>query len=167
MESLGEPAAFRASPVVLCFLFRDAPDGPQVLMGLKKTGFGLGRVVTLGGHIEAGETPEQAAVREVEEESGVQVREPDLERAGTIEWIFPAQPGLDMSTVLFRAHRWDGDPVETDEILPAWYPAGGMPYARMWPDSAHWMPRLLAGQYFDAVVTIADDNVNVAGVVFS
>ncbi|WP_308219819.1 8-oxo-dGTP diphosphatase [Arthrobacter jinronghuae] len=158
---------FRASPVVLCFLFRETPDGGQVLMGLKKTGFGLGRVVTLGGHIEAGETPEQAAVREVEEESGVIVAENDLTRAGTIEWIFPAQPKLDMSTVLFRAHRWDGEPTESDEILPAWYPAGEMPYAKMWPDSALWMPRLLAGDYFNAVITIAADNVNVSSVVFS
>ena len=163
----GRMQAFRASPVVLCFLFRDIPDGTQVLMGLKKTGFGLGRVVTLGGHIEAGETAEQAAVREVAEESGVVVAEHDLIRAGTIEWIFPANPALDMSTVLFRAHRWEGEPEETDEILPAWYPAGGMPYDRMWPDSALWMPRLLAGEYFDAVVTIADDNVNVANIVFS
>ncbi|MCC3301952.1 8-oxo-dGTP diphosphatase [Arthrobacter sp. zg-Y895] len=158
---------FRAAPVVLCFLFRETPDGPQVLMGLKKTGFGLGRVVTLGGHIEAGETPEQAAVREVEEESGVIVAENDLQPAGTIEWIFPAQPGLDMSTVLFRALRWNGEPAESDEILPAWYPAGDMPYANMWPDSALWMPRFLAGEYFNAVITIADDNVNVASVVFS
>lgn len=166
MPAGGVPA-FRASPVVLCFLFRNTQDGPQVLMGLKKTGFGLGRVVTLGGHIEAGETPEQAAVREVEEESGVVVAEADLQQAGTIEWIFPAAPALDMSTVLFRAQRWEGDPVETEEIRPAWYPAGEMPYARMWPDSAHWMPRLLAGEYFDAVVTIADDNVNVASILFS
>ncbi|UWX98202.1 NUDIX domain-containing protein [Arthrobacter zhaoxinii] len=159
---------FRASPVVLCFLFRETEqDGREVLMGLKKTGFGLGRVVTLGGHIEPGETPEQAAVREVEEESGVVVAEQDLRRAGTIEWIFPAQPGLDMSTVLFRAHRWAGEPGETDEILPAWYPATDLPYSRMWPDSAHWMPRLLSGDYFNAVITIAADNVNVASVDFS
>ena len=89
----------RAVPVVLCFLLRDTPQcGTEVLMGLKQTGFGIGRIVTLGGHVEPGETPAQAAVREVFEESGVTVTEADLEYAGTVEFVFPAQPDWDMST---------------------------------------------------------------------
>ena len=165
----GTPApAPRAVPVVLCFLMRETPQrGPEVLMGLKQTGFGVGRIVTLGGHVEPGESPEQAAVREVREESGVTVAEADLESAGTVEFIFPARPEWDMSTVVFRARVWEGEPAPSAEIIPAWYPVGDVPYAQMWPDSAHWMPEVLAGRTFNAVVTLAADNESVASVVFS
>ncbi|MDN3481741.1 8-oxo-dGTP diphosphatase [Arthrobacter sp. APC 3897] len=158
----------RAVPVVLCFLMRDTPEqGTEVLMGLKQTGFGTGRIVTLGGHVEPGETPAEAAVREVFEESGVTLRERDLERAGTIEFVFPARPEWDMSTVVYRARTWEGEPAQSPEIIPTWYRVGEVPYARMWPDSAHWMPEVLAGRYFDAVVTLGPDNESVAGIVFS
>ena len=165
----GSPALSpRAVPVVLCFLMRDTPErGAEVLMGLKQTGFGVGRIVTLGGHVEPGETPAQAAVREVFEESGVTVAEQDLEPAGTVEFIFPARPEWDMSTVVYRARAWDGEPAPSVEIIPAWYPVDKVPYARMWPDSAHWMPEVLAGRSFDAVVTLAVDNESGASVVFS
>ena len=163
-----KPASPRATPVVLCFLMRATAAGAQeVLLGLKKTGFGIGRVVTLGGHVETGETPEEAAVREVFEESGVALTEADLEPAGTIEFIFPAKPEWDMSTVVYRAWNWTGDPAASEEIDPEWYPVTAVPYGRMWQDSAHWMPHVLAGEYFAAAVTLAPDNECVASVVFS
>ncbi len=47
----------------LCFLLRDSATGTrQVLLGEKLRGLGTGRVVGLGGHIEAGETAVQAAI---------------------------------------------------------------------------------------------------------
>lgn len=154
--------------MVLCFLMRETPDrGAEVLMGLKQTGFGVGRIVTLGGHVEPGETPAQAAVREVFEESGVTLTEDNLEHAGTIEFIFPGRPEWDMSTVVFRARTWTGKPEPSEEIAPAWYPVDGVPYPQMWPDSALWMPEVLAGRDFNAVVTLAADNESVAGIDFS
>jgi 8-oxo-dGTP diphosphatase len=163
-----EPVLPRAVPVVLCFLMRETPErGTEVLMGLKQTGFGAGRIVTLGGHVEPGESAAQAAVREVFEESGVIVAEADLEHAGTIEFVFPGRPEWDMSTVVFRSRAWAGDPAPSAEIVPAWYPVDGVPYPQMWPDSALWMPEVLAGRGFNAVVTLADDNESVAGIVFS
>ena len=53
----------------LCLIRRTTAGGPEVLLGLKKTGFGQGRWVGLGGHIEDGEKPAEAAAREVAEES--------------------------------------------------------------------------------------------------
>ena len=162
------PAAPRATPVVLCFLFRDTADGGQeVLLGLKKTGFGVGRIVTLGGHVEPGETAAQAAVREVFEESGVSLTEKDLEPAGSIEFMFPSRPDWDMSTVVYRSWNWLGEPEPSSEIEPAWYPVDAVPYAQMWEDSAYWMPKVLAGDFFAAAVTLAADNECVGSVVFS
>ena len=75
-----------------------APAGPQVLLGMKKTGFGLGKIVGLGGHVKPGESDAEAACREVFEEAGVVVREEDLRDAGNVEFVFPARPEWNMST---------------------------------------------------------------------
>ena len=51
--------------VALCFLLREGPDGREVLLGRKKRGFGHGKVVGLGGHVELGESAAEAARREL------------------------------------------------------------------------------------------------------
>jgi 8-oxo-dGTP pyrophosphatase MutT (NUDIX family) len=50
-------------------------DG-SVLLGRKKRGFGEGKVNGFGGKVEAGETVIEAAVREMQEESGLTVEDP-------------------------------------------------------------------------------------------
>ena len=47
-------------------------DNQKVLLGYKKRGFGAGRWNGFGGKVETGETLEQAARRELKEESGAQ-----------------------------------------------------------------------------------------------
>ena len=46
-------------------------DGPQVLLIRKKRGLGAGKINGPGGRLEAGETPEQCAIRETHEEVGI------------------------------------------------------------------------------------------------
>lgn len=104
--------------VTLCFLLRDGAAGTQVLLGTKKTGFGVGKIVGLGGHVEVGESHAEAACREVFEEAGIVVREHDLRVAGRIEFVFPSRPEWNMSTSLFTARRWTGEPAESSEIMP-------------------------------------------------
>jgi 8-oxo-dGTP diphosphatase len=65
-----------------------------------------------GGHLEPGESPEQALVRELAEELGVTVRQ--CSPAGDVE-----EPGLRLG--VWRVDRWDGEPVnrapeEHDEL---------------------------------------------------
>ena len=65
----------------LCFLLRDG----QILLAMKKRGFGEGKWNGAGGKVNAGETVEHAAVRELREEVGVLADEKDLEPMGILE----------------------------------------------------------------------------------
>jgi len=49
----------------------DYTKNALVMMGMKKRGFGAGKWNGFGGKVEPGESNEQAAVRELHEESGV------------------------------------------------------------------------------------------------
>ena len=46
----------------LCFTFKDS-SWKQVLLGMKKRGFGAGRYNGFGGKVEPGETVKEAAIR--------------------------------------------------------------------------------------------------------
>ncbi len=150
--------------VTLCFLLRDAADGEHVLLGTKKTGFGRGKVVGVGGHLEEGETAEQAACREVMEEINVVVAPEDLVPAGTVDFVFPARPEWNMATTVFLTRAWDGEPTESVEIAPAWFPVARLPVERMWADAEHWLPAMISGQRIAVRVALAADNENVADV---
>lgn len=153
--------------VALCFLFRDTESGSEVLLGLKKTGFGTGRIVTLGGGIESGETAAQAAVREVAEEAGVVVTEQNLTRLGRIRWNFPARPASDMDAAVFTAVQWRGEPTASDEVDPQWYSVVDLPWEGMWEDAGHWLKHVINGELFDVVVTLNPDNETVHSAVFN
>lgn len=155
-----------AAAVTLCFLLRDTPAGQEVLLGTKKTGFGAGKVVGVGGHLEAGETAEEAICREVAEEISVGIGPGDLVPAGTVEFVFPARPEWDMHTTVFLARRWSGEPVESEEIAPEWHPVGLLPRERMWADAEHWLPAMLAGGRLAVRVVLNEDNETVAESVF-
>ncbi|WP_416405562.1 8-oxo-dGTP diphosphatase [Arthrobacter sp. LFS091] len=153
-----------AAQVTLCFLLRDAAGGEHVLLGTKKTGFGRGKVVGVGGHLEEGETAEQAACREVMEEISVVVAPEDLVPAGTVDFVFPARPEWNMATTVFLTRAWDGEPIESVEIAPAWFPVDRLPVERMWADAEHWLPAMISGQRIAVRVALAADNENVADV---
>jgi 8-oxo-dGTP diphosphatase len=152
-----------AAAVTLCFLIRAAPQGAEVLLGLKKKGFGTGKIVGIGGHLEPGESPAQAVCREVSEEVGIVVRPADLIPAGTVEFVFPAKQGTwDMFATIFLARIFSGEAIESDEIAPEWHPAGTLPQERMWADAQHWLPAMLAGDRLAVRVVLNTDNETVA-----
>jgi len=150
--------------VALCFLLRADIDGLSVLLGRKKAGFGAGKVVGVGGKLEAGESSVQAACREVFEETGVLVRAGQLEPAGRIFFDFPANPGWNMDTDLFVARQWVGEPAESDEIMPAWYRVDALPLADMWHDAGNWLPLALTGAAPQLRIVLNQDNETVAAV---
>jgi len=131
--------------VCVCYLLRDGDGGRQVLLGRKKEGLGAGRLVGLGGKLEPGETAVAAAVREVHEESGVVVAASDLDHRGRLTYRFPTRSSWSQESDVFVAERFDGEPVESDELVPAWYEVDRLPLDEMWDDARFWLPGVLAG----------------------
>jgi 8-oxo-dGTP diphosphatase len=146
----------------LCLIRRQTATGPEVLLGLKKSGFGAGKWVGLGGHVEEGEKPEQAAVREVQEESGLIVPADSLQHMASIEFRFPVRPGWDQTAEVFVTSVYQGEPEESDEVAPRWFGEQELPLDKMWDDAKYWLPLVLAGQHVDVLITFADDCATVA-----
>jgi len=147
----------------LCLLIGSRGDGSrEVLLGYKKTGLGRGKIVALGGHVEPGESTAQAAVREVNEESGLVVAPAALTEAAWLTFLFPAHASWDMDVAIFTAGHWSGEPAETDEIRPQWFDVSDLPFDQMWDDAPRWLPRVLAGERLRATFSYAADNETVA-----
>ncbi|MDJ0320433.1 8-oxo-dGTP diphosphatase [Pseudarthrobacter sp. PS3-L1] len=153
-----------AAQVTLCFLLRNNAGSPEVLLGFKRTGFGRGKIVGVGGHVEPGETVQEAICREVREEICVEISQPDLDLAGTVDFVFPNRPEWNMFSTVFVVRRWKGEPVETEEITPGWYKTNELPVEHMWADAEHWVPEMIAGGTPDIRVVLAADNESVASV---
>lgn len=149
--------------MTVCFLVRHAPER-EVLLGFKKVGFGAGKYAGIGGKVEAGETVEAAAMREVEEEIGVQIPAEALQQMGTVTFIFPFRPDWSQEIAIFMADNWEGEPCESAEMLPAWFRPPQIPYHSMWQDAIHWLPRILSGTKINARISFQEDNETVAGV---
>ncbi|ETE58587.1 7,8-dihydro-8-oxoguanine triphosphatase [Ophiophagus hannah] len=83
----------------------------RVLLGMKKRGFGAGLWNGFGGKVQVGETVEQAARRELQEESSLTVD--TLQKTGQITFEFVGNSEL-MEVHIFRAESFHGDPTESD-----------------------------------------------------
>ncbi|XP_047215669.1 oxidized purine nucleoside triphosphate hydrolase-like [Girardinichthys multiradiatus] len=83
----------------------------RVLLGMKKRGFGAGKWNGFGGKVQPGETIEDAAKRELQEESGLTVDV--LDKIGNIKFEFVGETHL-LDVHIFRADSYKGEPTESD-----------------------------------------------------
>ncbi|RYY85828.1 8-oxo-dGTP diphosphatase [archaeon] len=117
----------------------------QILLGMKKRGFGVGKWNGFGGKIEEGESVEQAARRELLEESGVIAN--SLQRIGYLVFKLTDIAKI-MHVHVFQTFEFTNEAVETEEMLPQWYAEDSIPYTNMWMDDAYWLPLLLEHKQF-------------------
>lgn len=141
----------------LCFLIQGNPPR-RILLGLKKVGFGVGKYTGFGGKVRPGETPSAAALRELEEETGLQVREAELRPMGQFSFLFPSRPTWSQLVHVFVAQSWEGTLKESREMIPTWFSVDKIPVGRMWQDGSHWLPHILAGEPIQARFTFGIDN---------
>lgn len=124
----------------LLFLRKD----DQILLAMKKRGFGAGFYNGVGGKVEPGETIEQALVRECQEEIGVTPRNFWKVAEHDFKQEEHDQPWR-MYGHVYLCDSWEGEPVETDEMAPRWFSITDIPYEQMWEDDIFWLPQVLDG----------------------
>lgn len=132
----------------LCFILVTGDDatGRQVLLGRKRRGFGFGRFVVPGGKVDAGETPREAAARELAEETSLVVAATSLTELGNIRYTFAAEDDTDLLAHVFAVHAPAGEARDSHEIAVTWRSAEQLPFDEMWADARVWMPLALAGK---------------------
>jgi 8-oxo-dGTP diphosphatase/2-hydroxy-dATP diphosphatase len=126
--------------LTLCLAVKD----DQILLGMKKRGFGAGRWNGFGGKVEEGEAIDQAAKREMQEECGVIVE--TMEKVAVHEFRFQSNLTETLEVHVFRVDSFDGEPTETEEMCPQWFAFNEIPYDTMWADDRYWLPLVLEGK---------------------
>ena len=131
--------------VNLLFLIKD----DQILLAMKKRGFGADRYNGVGGKVEPGESIEQALVRETQEEIGIIPTEYQQVADILFDEYFKGEPAL-MRVHVYIATKWTGEPTESEEMKPEWFNQNKLPYDQMWPDDPYWLPQVLEGKKISA-----------------
>ncbi len=123
-------------------------DG-KVLLAMKKDGFGKGKWNGYGGKLKEGETILAGALREIEEESGMHIKESDLDERGSIDFYFTDKAEWNQRVHIFRVMHAHEEPKDTEEMInPQWFLFSEIPYTEMWAGDDIWIPYLLRGEKF-------------------
>ena len=118
----------------------------KILLGKKLRGFGMGKIVGVGGKLEEGESATECAVRETFEETGVKITKfEEVARVVFNNLHYKDQVETDLMHVFF-ATEWEGEPQDSDELDLEWYALRDIPYESMWSDAKEYLPDLLRGK---------------------
>ena len=129
-------------PATLVFVIRDG----KILLINKKTGLGKGKINGPGGKVEAGESPQDCAIRECQEELKITVS--DLQYCGQHRFQFV--DGYSIHVWVYVTSEFEGIPTETIEAKPLWVSLDSIPYDQMWEDDRIWIPMMLRGERFQS-----------------
>ena len=134
----------------LLFVVRDG----EVLLIRKKRGLGAGKINGPGGRLEGNETPRACAIRETNEE--LLINPLNVRAAG--ELFFHAEDMPRIHAHVFVADDFEGEPSETDEAIPIWFPVDAPPFDEMWDDDRLWLGHVLTGGSIRGYFTFIEEN---------
>lgn len=126
---------------VLCYI---REDGHILLQHKAPDRFGGGYWNAPGGKIANGESPVEATIREVREETGLTVS--DLRDLGTLTFYVQGVEGPDIEAHVFIAGAFEGAVEANDEGPLEWVAEDALPYDKMWEDDRLWLPHVLGGR---------------------
>ena len=126
-------------------------EDEKVLLGFKKKGeIGTGTLNGPGGKLEEGETPFECVIRETQEEVGVTLSKENLDYLGTITFFAGGVP--DFEVCIFYTKVFSGEPKETPDMVPSWYPIEKLPFDQMLDSDQKWFERVARGEKCSARV---------------
>jgi len=125
----------------------------QLLLIHKKRGLGAGKINAPGGKLNANESIEHCAIRELKEEVNLV--------ATHIHWCgdnkFQFLDGYSMHVHVYMTSKFTGRPIETEEAIPTWCHIDALPYEKMWEDDYLWIPLMLKKEYFSGKYLFNND----------
>jgi len=133
----------------LCFLIKEDQKNKELLLAMKKKGFGEGKWNDVGGKLDSKKDKDifEVAIREMKEEIGVGVK--DIEKVAILNFSYPylSNPEeKEWQVHVFFAKEWQGKPKESEEMEPKWFKIDEIPFDEMWPDDEFWLPKVLNGK---------------------
>lgn len=140
----------------LCILIK---DNKEILLAMKKRGFGKGKWNGVGGKLDYNRDKNivDTAIRETKEEIGVDIR--DIEKVAILKFKFPYNRGWDQDVHVFLTNQWDGEPSESEEMMPKWFDLDKIPFKGMWDDDKFWLPDILKGKKIKADFTFKEGEI--------
>jgi 8-oxo-dGTP diphosphatase len=119
----------------------------------KKQDMHAGKWNGLGGKLEPGETPEECAIREIREESGLKVK--NLILKGII--TFPAfDDNEDWYTFLFVIDDFEGELIDSPEGHLAWIPNEELQNLKLWAGDLIFLPWIEQDRFFSGKFVYQD-----------
>jgi 8-oxo-dGTP diphosphatase len=146
----------------LCYIRKDAQT-LMILRNKKKNDMHAGKWNGLGGKLEPGETPEECAVREVLEESGLKVKK--MVFKGII--TFPAFDNQeDWFTFIFIIDNFEGQLIDSPEGHLEWIPDEELITLNLWAGDHIFIPWLDQPSFFSGKFIYLDKQLITHQVVF-
>lgn len=138
----------------LCYVTDKKTDSTLMIHRVKKENdYHEGKWNGLGGKFEQGESPEECAIREIEEECGLKVK--SIKMRGFI--TFPMFDGKDDWYVfLFTADEFTGELIDSNEGNLAWIKNNALIDLNLWDGDKIFIPWLFKDKFFSAKFNYAD-----------
>ena len=137
---------------VVCYLKR---DNYYLLLfrNKKKNDYNEGKWIGVGGRLEKDETPDQAAIREIKEETGLDVH--SLKCAGEVLFI---NNDYQETMFVYEITDFSGELIDCDEGELKWIPINEMYNYPMWEGDKAFLPLLIEhAPYFKMEVRYKND----------
>ena len=132
----------------LCYVIDKNTDCTLMIHRIKKKNdYHQGKWNGLGGKFEPGESPEECAIREIREESGLRVK--SIKMKGFI--TFPLFDGKeDWYVFLFTAEEFEGKLINSKEGELDWIPNDKLTDINLWEGDKYFIPWLFKKEFFSA-----------------